>query len=82
MFTVCDVKQGFWHVRLEEESSYLTTFATPFGRFRWLRMPMGTSPAPEVFQRKLMQALEAPVLQYYNKEEELTLQCDASDTER
>ncbi|KAL7857277.1 hypothetical protein SRHO_G00161760 [Serrasalmus rhombeus] len=41
VFTVCDVKQGFWHVKLEEESSYLTTFSTPFGRFRWLRMPMG-----------------------------------------
>lgn len=58
VFTVCDVKHGFWHVKLEEESSYLTTFATPFGRFRWLRMPMGISPAPEVFQRMLTQALE------------------------
>lgn len=50
VFTVCDVKHGFWHVKLEEESSYLTTFATPFGRFRWLKMPMGISPAPEIFQ--------------------------------
>ncbi|KAK7899105.1 hypothetical protein WMY93_019958 [Mugilogobius chulae] len=58
VFTVCDVKQGFWHVKLDEESTYLTTFATPFGRFRWLRMPMGISPAPEIFQRKLTQALE------------------------
>lgn len=58
VFTVCDVKHGFWHVKLEEESSYLTTFATPFGRYRWLRMPMGISPAPEIFQQKLTQALE------------------------
>ncbi|KAK5866505.1 hypothetical protein PBY51_020693 [Eleginops maclovinus] len=58
VFTVCDVKHGFWHVKLEEESSYLTTFSTPFGRFRWLRMPMGISPAPEIFQLKLTQALE------------------------
>lgn len=58
VFSVCDVKHGFWHVKLEEESSYLTTFATPFGRFRWLRMPMGISPAPEIFQQKLIQALE------------------------
>ncbi|XP_028809432.1 uncharacterized protein K02A2.6-like isoform X2 [Denticeps clupeoides] len=58
VFTVCDVKNGFWHVTLDEESSYLTTFATPYGRYRWLRMPMGISPAPEVFQRKLSQALE------------------------
>lgn len=58
VFTVCDVKSGFWHVSLDEESSLLTTFATPFGRYRWLRLPMGISPAPEVFQRKLTQALE------------------------
>lgn len=58
VFTVCDVKSGFWHVKLEDKSSYLTTFSTPFGRFRWLRMPMGISPAPEVFQRKLTQALD------------------------
>lgn len=58
VFTVCDVKSRFWHVKLEEGSSYPTTFSTPFGHFRWLRMPMGISPAPEVFQRKLTQALD------------------------
>ena len=34
IFTVLDVKNGFWHVELTEESSYLTTFNSPFGRFR------------------------------------------------
>lgn len=58
VFSVCDIKNGFWHVTLDEESSYMTTFATPYGRYRWLRMPMGISPVPEVFQRKLNQALE------------------------
>ncbi len=58
VFTVCDVKNGFWHVQLDDPSSYLTTLATPFGRYRWLRMPMGISPAPEVFQRLLNQALK------------------------
>ncbi|XP_015233581.1 PREDICTED: uncharacterized protein LOC107086865 [Cyprinodon variegatus] len=32
------------------------------------------------FQRLKDKIAQAPVLQYYNKEEELTLQCDASDT--
>lgn len=58
VFSVCDVKNGFWPVELEEESSYLTTFSTPMGRYRWQRMPMGISPAPEIFQRKLNQAME------------------------
>lgn len=59
VFTVCEVKHGFWHIRLDEESSYLTTFANPFGRYRWLSMSMGISPAPEVFQMRLVQALES-----------------------
>lgn len=40
-------------MELDNESSYLTTFETPFGRFRWLRMPFGISPAPEYFQSYL-----------------------------
>eukprot|EP00118_Oscarella_pearsei_P024025 m.296592 g.296592 ORF g.296592 m.296592 type:complete len:311 (+) comp40764_c1_seq17:319-1251(+) len=57
VFSVCDVKHGFWHVKLDDPSSLLTTFATPYGRYRWLRMPFGISPAPEIFQRKLHEAL-------------------------
>ena len=49
VFSILDVRCGFWHVSLDEQSSLLTTFHTPFGRFRWLRMPFGISSAPEVF---------------------------------
>lgn len=58
VFTVADAKNGFWHVELDEESSYLTTFGTPWGRYRWLRMPFGVSPAPEEFQKRIDEALE------------------------
>jgi hypothetical protein len=30
VFSVVDAMNGFWHVHLDEESSYLTTFKTPF----------------------------------------------------
>ena len=43
---------------LNEETCNLTTFGTPIGRYKWKRMPFGISPAPEVFQRRLNQALE------------------------
>ncbi|XP_066941413.1 uncharacterized protein [Macrobrachium rosenbergii] len=36
----------------------LTTFNTPFGRYRWLRMPFGICSAPEVFQRCMHQLIE------------------------
>ena len=35
VFSVLDAKTGFWQVQLTEQSSYLTTFNTPFGRYRW-----------------------------------------------
>jgi hypothetical protein len=58
VFSVVDEKNGFWHAQLDQESSYLTTFASPWGRYRWKRMPFGLSPAPEEFQRYLHLALE------------------------
>lgn len=57
-FTLLDAKSGFWQVKLDEKSSFLTTFNTPFGRFRWLRMPFGICSASEEYQRRMMQALE------------------------
>ena len=58
VFTLLDVKQGFWHIKLDEQSSLLTTFDTPFGRFRWARLPFGISIAPEIFQRKMHELIE------------------------
>ncbi|CAB0017407.1 unnamed protein product [Nesidiocoris tenuis] len=51
IFTVMDMKDGFYHIELDEESSKLCTFSSPFGRYRFLRMPFGISSAPEVFQK-------------------------------
>jgi len=58
VFTIVDVKNGFWHVALDEHLSYLTTFHTPFGRYRWRRMPFGICSAPEIFQRKIHEIIE------------------------
>lgn len=45
VFTKVDCKSGYWQVKLNETSSRLTTFATPFGRYKWKRMPFGIAPA-------------------------------------
>ena len=58
VFTSLEVYNGFWHVVLDEESSFCTTFNTPFGRYRWKRMPFGIRSAPEVFQRKMHELIE------------------------
>ena len=58
VFTVLDVYKGFWHVELDEPSSLLTSFNTPFGRYRWKRLPFGICSAPEVFQRRMHELIE------------------------
>jgi len=58
VFTKLDVQNGFWHVALDEHSSFLTTFHTPFGRYCWWRLSFGISSAPEVFQRKKHELIE------------------------
>ena len=58
VFSLLDVKNGFWHINLDEESSYLTSFYTPFGRYHWCRMPFGISCASEVFQRRMQELIK------------------------
>ena len=58
VFSLLDTKNGFWHVNLDEESSYLTTFHTLFGRYRWCRMPFGISSAPKVFHRHMNELID------------------------
>ena len=53
-----DAKEGFYHLKLDKESSLLTTFWTPFGRYRWLGMPFGIASAPEEYQRRQQEVLE------------------------
>ena len=57
VFTTLDAKYGFYQIGLDEESSKKTTFWTPFGRYRYLRMPFGISVAPEEFECKLHEKL-------------------------
>ena len=33
IMTVCDLKKGYWHQKLDKASSFLTTFNTEIGRF-------------------------------------------------
>lgn len=58
VFTSLDAKDGYWQVELDEPSSKLTTFWTPEGRYRWLRLPFGIAPAAEEFQRRLHETLD------------------------
>ena len=53
IITTTDCTKGFWHQPLDEESSFLTTFDTEYGRFHFTIMPFGITVAGDVFKRKL-----------------------------
>lgn len=57
VMSTVDMRQAFWMLKLDRESSMLTTFETPFGRYRWLRLPMGLSVSPEIFASRIQAAL-------------------------
>ena len=58
VFSTLDAKDGFYLVGLDERRSLKTTFWTPFGRYKCLRLPFGINLAPEEFERKLHEKLD------------------------
>ena len=57
-FSILDAAQGFYQIELEETSTDLTTFHSPYGRYKFLRLPFGIASAPEVFHRVITEILE------------------------
>lgn len=51
IFTVLDLKQGYYQIKLNEKSSDLCCFSTPFGCFKFLVLPFGLKTATQVFQK-------------------------------
>lgn len=56
-FTIFDLKDGFYHIKLAEDSVKYTAFTTPFGQYEFLRMPFAVKVAPSRFQRYINQIL-------------------------
>ena len=47
-FTALDCKSGYWAMELDR--SFLTTFNTPFGRYRFLRLAFGLMCSGDVIE--------------------------------
>ena len=56
VFTVIDMADGYWHVKLTEKSSDLCTLNTPWERMRFCRMPFTVLSASEIMHKRDQEA--------------------------
>ena len=57
-FTVFDALKGYHQCPLDATSQLLTTFMTPFGRFKFLRAPFGICSISEHYNRRMDEAFQ------------------------
>lgn len=57
-FTKLDASNGYWQIPVDEESSKLLTFNSPFGRYSFTRLPYGIHSASEIFQAQVAKIIE------------------------
>ena len=58
VFSVLDASQAFHQIRVSEETSKLLVFNTPFGRYKYKRLPFGICSSPEVWERTAREVFE------------------------
>ena len=55
--TAIDLSMGYYHIPLDEESQALCTTILPWGKYKYLRLPMGIKNAPDIFQQVMQELL-------------------------
>ena len=57
-FAKLDMSNAYWQIKIDEKSSKLLTFNTPFGRYKFLRLPFGIHSASVICQQQISQVIE------------------------
>ena len=58
IFTTLDLRSGYYHINLNEESKAKTAFVTPFGKYEFNSVPFGLAQAPVYFQQLISMVLQ------------------------
>ena len=51
LFSKLDASAGYWQMKLDEPSSDLLAFNTPFGQYKFKRLPFGIRCTSEIFKQ-------------------------------
>ena len=57
--TTLDLNMGYYTIRLDPDSSKICTLIFPWGKYSYLRLPMGVAGSPDIFQAKMSELMVA-----------------------
>ena len=57
-FSTLDLCAGYHHILLDEDSITKTAFTSPFGKYKYLKVPFGLAQAPAYFQELMNKVLK------------------------
>ena len=63
--TAIDLNIGYYTIRLDPDASKICTIIFPWGKYSYLRLPMGIAGSPDIFQAKMSELMVA--LEYVRK---------------
>jgi hypothetical protein len=55
--TALDLNMGYYTIRLDPDASKICTIILPWGKYSYLRLPMGVACSPDIFQAKMSEIM-------------------------
>ena len=55
--TSLDLNMGYYHIRLDQNARRLCTIILPWGKYEYLRLPMGICNSPDIFQERMSELM-------------------------
>jgi hypothetical protein len=56
--TSLDLNMGYFTIKLDSDAQKLCNVVTPLGKYQYLRLPMGISCSPDIFQEKMSDLMQ------------------------
>ena len=57
--TSLDLNMGYYTIRLDGDAQKICTLILPWGKYSYLRLPMGLTGSPDIFQEKMSSLMES-----------------------